>query len=142
MPHIIIEYSANLRDAMNLPGLIEKVHAVALTTGVFPLGGLRTRAAERSHYRIADGHPDNAFVHVHMRIGHGRDEATKLQAAQTVFNAICEHLQPIIDRSPLGISFEVSEIDAVLNFKKNNLHDYVKQRAEAGRATSEKAKAE
>lgn len=129
MPHIIIEYSANLRERMNLRGLIDEVHAVALTTGVFPLGGLRTRAEERIDYRIADGHPDNGFVHVTLRIGHGRDQATKLRAGQTVFDAVCRYLQPTFDRWPLGISFEVTEIDPVLNFKKNNLHEYVKERA-------------
>lgn len=130
MPHIIIEYSANLRDRLELPKFIERLHAVALETGVFPLGGLRTRAAERAHYRIADGDPDNGFVHVQLRIGHGRDDATKLRAGQTVFDAACEYLQPLFDRSPLGISFEVTEIDPVLNFKKNNLHEYVRRRAD------------
>jgi 5-carboxymethyl-2-hydroxymuconate isomerase len=31
---------------------------------------------------------------------------------------------------PLGIALEMQEIDPVLTFKKNNLHDYVKQRAQ------------
>ena len=132
MPHIIIEYSANVRDRIGLGSLIERLHATAIGTGVFPLGGARTRAAERSDYRIADGHPDNGFVHVTMRMGHGRDAATKARAAQTVFDALCEHLAPLFDAAPLGISFEVQEIDPVLNFKKNNLHEYVKAR-QAGR---------
>jgi 5-carboxymethyl-2-hydroxymuconate isomerase len=132
MPHIIIEYSANVRDRIRLGSLIERLHATAIGTGVFPLGGARTRAAERSDYRIADGHPDNGFVHVTMRMGHGRDADTKARAAQTVFDALCEHLAPLFDAAPLGISFEVQEIDPVLNFKKNNLHEYVKAR-QAGR---------
>ena len=128
MPHIIIEYSANIRAKIDLTRLIDVIHASALTTGVFPLGGLRTRAAERSDFCIADGHPDNGFVHVLLKIGHGRDAATKLRAAQTVFDATCAHLQALFDNSPLGISFEVQELDPVLNFKKNNLHDYLKRR--------------
>ena len=128
MPHIIVEYSANLRDKIAVPQLIEVIHTTALSTGVFPLGGLRTRAVERRDYRIADGHPDNGFVHVTLRIGHGRDAATKLRAGQTVFDAACAHLQPVFDSTPLGISFEVQELDPVLNFKKNNLHEYVSQR--------------
>ena len=132
MPHIIIEYSANVRDRLRLGSLIERLHATAIGTGVFPLGGTRTRAAERSDYRIADGHPDNGFVHVTMRMGHGRDADTKARAAQTVFDALCEHLAPLFDAAPLGISFEVQEIDPVLNFKKNNRHESVKAR-QAGR---------
>ena len=132
MPHIIVEYSSNLRDALEPDRLIERLHAAALDTGVFPIGGLRTRAVERTQYRIADGHPDNAFVHVTARIGHGRDAPTRMRAGQALFDALCAHLAPLFERVPLGISFEIQEIDPVLSFKKNNLHDYVKAR-QAGR---------
>jgi 5-carboxymethyl-2-hydroxymuconate isomerase len=128
MPHVIVEYSANLRDRIELPRLLDRLHASALTTGVFPLGGLRTRAVERAAYKIADGHPDNGFVHVTLRIGHGRDAETKMRAAQTVFAELCAHLEPLLAVSPLGITFEVQELDPVLSFKRNNLHDYVKAR--------------
>jgi len=132
MPHIIVEYSSNVRDRLDLDRLIERLHTTAIGTGVFPLGGTRTRAAERTRYRIADGHPDNAFVHVTLRIGHGRDAQTKERAARAVFDALCEHLAPLYDAAPLGISFEVQEIDPALSFKKNNLHEYVAAR-QAGR---------
>jgi 5-carboxymethyl-2-hydroxymuconate isomerase len=132
MPHIVVEYSANLRERIGLQRLLERLHETAIATGVFPLGGTRTRAVERSAYRIADGHPDNAFVHVTLRIGHGRDLDTRRRAGQQVFEAACVHLAPVFDTSPLAISFEVQEIDPDLNFKRNNLHQYVEARR-AGR---------
>ena len=128
MPHIIVEYSANLRDEIHLDALLERLHRTALETGIFPIGGARTRAAERSHYRIADGHPDNGFVHVMLRIGHGRDAKAKAEAAGRIFDALCAHLAPRFDAGPLGITLEVVEIDPALSFKKNNLHEYVRQR--------------
>ena len=128
MPHIVVEYSSNVRDRLDLDRLIERLHTTAIGTGVFPLGGTRTRAAERTRYRIADGHPDNAFEHVTLRIGHGRDAQTKERAARAVFDALCEHLAPLYDAAPLGISFEVQEIDPALSFKRNNLHEYVAAR--------------
>lgn len=128
MPHIVVEFSANIRDRIDLPRLIETLHATAIATGVFPPGGTRTRAAERTHYRIADGHPDNGFVHVAMTIGAGRDAATKQRAARAVFDALVAHLSPLYDNSPLGLSLELRESDPALSFKRNNLHDYVKAR--------------
>ena len=133
MPHIVVEYSANLRDRVDLTALIDTLHAAALATGVFPPGGTRTRAAERIRYRIADGHPDNAFVHVAMTIGAGRDAATKQRAAQAVFDALVAHLAPVFAASPLGLSLELRESDPAPSFKHNNLHDYVAARA-AGRS--------
>ncbi len=128
MAHIQIEYSANLRDRINFPRFLEAVHASALATGVFPIGGLRTRAYATEHYRIADGHPDNAFVHTMLRVGHGRDIETRKRACDTIFAAICEQLSELFERIPLGISLEMQEIDPVLTVKKNNLHDYVRKR--------------
>ena len=75
--------------------------------------------------------PDNAFVHVIMLIGHGRDEVTRTKAAEHVFAAVTNHLDPVFEARPLGISFEMREIDPATNLKKNNLHEYVKRRQAA-----------
>ena len=62
MPHLIVEYSANIEDQIALDALLDKLHTCALGTGVFPLGGLRVRAHRADAYRIADLSPDNGFV--------------------------------------------------------------------------------
>ncbi len=128
MPHIIIEVSANLRERVDLQAFVDRVHAAALETGVFPIGGARTRVAERAFYKIADGDPENAFVHVVLRVGHGRDMETKKRVGETVFRTVCDALRPTFERTPLGISLEVEEIDPNLSWRENNLHDYVARR--------------
>ena len=129
MPHLIIEYSANIEDRIDLPGLIDKLHNAAAETGVFPLKGIRTRAARREYYRIADGHADNGFVHVVTRIRHGRPMDVRKKACATLFDVLCTHLEDHYDNAPIGISFEMQEIDPVLSFKKNNLNEYIEARA-------------
>lgn len=128
MAHIVIEYSANLRERLDLPGFLQAVHGAALATGVFPIGGIRTRAYEAEHYVVADGHPDNAFVHISLRVGHGRDVDTRKRACEAIFAVACRQLGPLHEELPLGIALEMQEIDPVLTFKKNNLHDHVKRR--------------
>jgi 5-carboxymethyl-2-hydroxymuconate isomerase len=128
MPHIIIEYSSNLRDRLNLERFVREVHDATVETGEFPMEGLRTRTSERTCYRIADGHPDNAFVHVVFRIRPGHDPQKKHRAGEKMFAAICNHLASIYDTSPLGITFEMQEIDTDYRFLKSNLSDHVKRR--------------
>lgn len=128
MAHIVIEYSAGLRGRLDLPEFLTAVHQAALATGVFPIGGIRTRAYAAEDYVIADGHPENAFVHLSLKVGHGRDLQTRKRACEAIFEAACRYLAPIFEAVPLGISLEMQEIDPVLTFKKNNLHDYVKRR--------------
>ncbi|MBV9588037.1 MAG: 5-carboxymethyl-2-hydroxymuconate isomerase [Hyphomicrobiales bacterium] len=130
MPHIVIEYSANLDNRLKLHELVHKAHEAALASGIFEIGGLRTRCARRDIYRIADGDPDNAFVAVNVRIGHGRDEATRHKAGKMIFDAICEHLRPIIATTPIGITLDVAEIDKAATFKQNNMHSIVRARRE------------
>lgn len=132
MPHIVLEYSANLSAQLDFAALLESLRDSALATGVFPLGGIRIRAYQADHYLIADGHPDNAFVHIMLRVGHGRDLQTRKRACEAIFATACEFLQPLYDRLPLGVSLEMQEIDAVLTAKKNNLHEYVERRQAGG----------
>ena len=136
MPHIVLEYSANLSAQLDFRAFLESLRDSALATGVFPLGGIRVRAFQADHYLIADGHADNAFVHITLRVGHGRDLETRKRACEAIFVTACDFLQPLYDRSQLGISLEMQEIDAVLTAKKNNLHDFVKRRQSARGAGS------
>jgi 5-carboxymethyl-2-hydroxymuconate isomerase len=128
MPHVIVEYSANLAGDLDVPALLRALHASALQTGVFPIGGLRTRAHRVEHYCIADLHTDNSFVHVQLKIGFGRDQPTKQRACELIFATLKQQLQPVFDHRPLGITMELQELDAVLSYKHNNMHTYVARR--------------
>jgi len=131
MAHIIIEHSHNLRGRLDVPKLVHALHQAALASGIFPIGGIRTRAYETQTYCVADGHPDNAFVHVSVRIGHGRDLPTRRRACEQIFNAACAQMQELFASTPLGISVEMQELDPELSFKKNNLHEHVKTRRDS-----------
>lgn len=141
MPHLIIEYSANIEDRIGLDALLDKLHATALATGVFPPGGIKIRAHRADHYRIADKEPANGFVHVTALIGHGRPLDVQQRAGEQLFATLTEHLASLYDESPLGISLNVQELHPVLNFKRNNLHEYVKRRAaESAAGSAERAR--
>jgi 5-carboxymethyl-2-hydroxymuconate isomerase len=132
MPHLIVEYSSNLEDRFDLDALLDKLHATAVATGMFPLAGIRIRAYAARHYRIADCAPDNAFVHVTAIVGSGRPLDRRQRVSEQLFRALCGELEPLAAKSPLAISFNMREFDAVLNLKENNLHEYVNARSERG----------
>ncbi len=134
MPHIVIEYSANLRGRLDLPAFLSAVHEAALATGVFSVGGIRTRAYAAEHYMIADGHPDNTFVHIGLRIGPGRDLETRKRACEAIFAAARRHLASLFEALPLGLSLDMQDIDPVLRCRQNNLHDHVERRRSTGSA--------
>lgn len=122
MPHITIEYSSNLEKAIQISQFIEKLHNAAAGTGVFPLAGIRTRAARRDDYRVGNGNPENSFIHVTARIGPGRDLPTKKLVGQTLFDAASTYLDSVFSSRPLALSLEIQELSVDLMFRKNNMH--------------------
>lgn len=130
MPHITIEYSSNLDASGAIPRLVEALHDAASAIEAFPLAGLRTRTERRDCFRIADGHPDNAFIHVVLRIAHGRPLDVRKAAGDALFDVLCRTAQPLLDAGPLALSFEIQEIDPVLNYKAGNIREYLARRAQ------------
>lgn len=129
MPHLIVEYSANIEKKIALDELLDKLHSSAIESGIFPLGGLRVRAFRSEHYRIADCHPDNGYVHVTAIVGHGRPLDLRQRVSEQLFAVLTRHLESLFAQSPLAISFNMREFDPLLSYKRNNLHEYVRARA-------------
>jgi 5-carboxymethyl-2-hydroxymuconate isomerase len=134
MPHLIVEYSANLERDIDISRLVAALHAAALETGVFPIGGIRTRAARREVYAIADSHADNGFIHVQARIGTGRSPEVRQKAAEHIFAALKTATAGVFAERPLGLTFEIVEIDPVGSLKHNNLHEIVEARRKGSAA--------
>ncbi len=131
MPHLLVEYSANLEEEIAIQELVGKVHEAALATGIFEAAAVRTRAQRRDVYTIADGHKDNSFVAIWVTIGEGRNEETRKQLGKVIFDAVCSHMEKVSNTKALAISLEVQEIDSTAAFRKNNLHALVKERSKA-----------
>ncbi|MCG4454938.1 5-carboxymethyl-2-hydroxymuconate Delta-isomerase [Pseudomonas sp. MMS21-TM103] len=129
MPHFIAEYSANLDAEADLQGLFEKVHTCLGDSKVFPLGGIRSRAVRMDTFRMADGKHDYGFVHMTLKVGAGRDLATRKQVADALFEVIKAHFAELQARRLLALSFEMIELNAELNYKHNNIHAFLNGQA-------------
>ena len=136
MPHLIVEYSANVEEKIALDRLLDKLHASAVQSGIFPLGGLRVRAVRMDRYRIADCHPDNGYVHLTAIVGHGRPLDVRRRVGEELFATLTEHLDTAFRSEPLAISFYMQESDPQLSFKKNNLHEHVQRRSGKAQAAA------
>jgi len=128
MPHVIVEYSANLEEDVSPRELIDRVHATIVASGVFPIGGVRTRAERRDVYAVADGDPANAFCAILIRIGRGRDEETRKRVSQAVLASLADMTADAFRKRGLSLSVEIQEIDEAGASRKNNLHERLKGR--------------
>lgn len=122
MPHFIAECTDNIREEADLPGLFAQVNQALAATGIFPLGGIRSRAIWLDTWQMADGKQDYAFVHMTLKIGHGRSLESREQVGEMLFALITEHFAALMASRYLALSFTMEELDPVLNYKQNNVH--------------------
>ena len=129
MPHLTIEYSANIAPGADLPGFCAAMRDAMVRTGIFPLGGIRVRAFPCETYVIADGEGDCGYLHMIARVGHGRDEATRAAAAETIYAAAEAWLKPRMTDRPFALSLDLDELHPVTSLKRfNTIHEHLKEK--------------
>lgn len=122
MPHFIVECTENIREQADLPGLFARVNEALAATGIFPLGGIRSRAHWVDTWQMADGKQDYAFVHMTLKIGAGRSLESRQQVGEMLFALIKDHFAGLMAARYLALSFELDELHPTLNYKQNNVH--------------------
>ena len=123
MPHFTIEYSANIDGLADMGAVVEVVRKAAVETGIFPLGGIRVRAVKCEHYAIADGRPSFGFLDMVLRLGEGRDLATRKKAGEHIFKVLSAYLDPVFAESKFALSFDMQINDKETSWKRNNIHE-------------------
>lgn len=132
MPHFTIEYSAGLDTRLDMDALVECVRKAAVETGIFPLGGIRVRAIACQHVAIADGRAGLEFLAMLLRLGEGRDLATRKAAGDHIFKALSTHLEPAFATTPIALSFDMQINDPATSWKRNAIHDLLKNETSHG----------
>jgi len=122
MPHFIAECTQNIREQAQLPALFARVNRLLADSGIFPLGGIRSRAHWIDTFQMADGQHDYAFVHMTLKIGHGRALDELQPVISSLFELIKAHFAALMAERYLALSLVVEELHPVLNFKQNNVH--------------------
>ena len=132
MAHFTLEYSGNLDARVDMGKVVEVVRKAAAETGIFPLGGIRVRAIRCEHFAIADGQSHFGFLDMVLRLGEGRDLATRKKAGEHIFKALSNYLDPVFAGSKFALSFDMQINDKETSWKRNNIHDALKVEAAHG----------
>lgn len=122
MPHVTMEYSANLDDRTDMAALCRTAKAALMQTGLFELGAVRVRAVRCLAYAIADELPENAFIAVLLRIGAGRSPEDKKRAGNALNDALTKALQPLLSTPHFALSIDLVENDPAFSWKTNAIH--------------------
>jgi 5-carboxymethyl-2-hydroxymuconate isomerase len=117
MPHLVLEYSANVPDTPDLDDVLRRLHEAMASTGHFDPARVKSRVRRHESFRVADGASDRAFVHLDVAVLAGR-EAEQLQGAAAALLAVLHEAFP---RASLErrcqITLEIREMRRDLYFK-------------------------
>jgi 5-carboxymethyl-2-hydroxymuconate isomerase len=134
MPHLTLDFSANLGADGDIDGLCRKLAAALIAQRadgrpVYPPGGVRVRAFAADHWCVADGaDADAAYLHASLKIGSGRSDAAKAATCDAVFDLIKAHFAGAFASRGLALSLEIGEFSEAGTLKHNNLHARLKAR--------------
>jgi 5-carboxymethyl-2-hydroxymuconate isomerase len=127
MPHLTVDYSANMEDRIDMAAFCDALRQAAIDTGVLPMPGVRVRAIRADHVSIADGSAEHGYVDISVRLRGGRDLATRKAATQTLFDAAKAFLAPAFAKHPIALSLEMRDIDPELSPKYGTIRDHLEQ---------------
>ena len=119
MPHITIEYSANLADIVAIPDLLATVHRAAVASGIFEVSAIRSRAVGRELAIAGDGTPSNGFVLVTVRMKAGRPPAVQETLGKSLLDAAAGPLARAFAERQVTLNVEIHDIPE-LNFRRRS----------------------
>jgi 5-carboxymethyl-2-hydroxymuconate isomerase len=127
MPHIVVEYTANLAADIDMPALLRRLNQAARDLkdaqgrAVYQPGAVRSRAVRLDEWCVADGMADDAFVHVTVKIAAGRSAAVEAETAGALFEMVKDHFAALYARRYLALSLELFKFQRD-TLKHNNIH--------------------
>jgi 5-carboxymethyl-2-hydroxymuconate isomerase len=145
MPHLVILYTGQLDQEVNMTSLCRQLADAMLTVKdesgkqVFPTGGTRVLAYPAPHYAVADGGAagiaagaaagvtaggkgDYAFAYLNLRMGRGRTEATQKLAGETLLAVAKAFFAPLMATKHMGVTLQIDVGQEVFDAKHSTLH--------------------
>lgn len=120
MPHLIVEYSEGLEQALPIDKLVDAVIRAAADSGAMQERDIKARAVAYRHFRLADG--GSTFVHTTVRMLAGRAPETKLRLSTLIRERLVATAPDVH-----SISVEICDMDPD-SYRKRVLAGDVKHR--------------
>ncbi len=108
MPHLILEYSENLSDHMDVPVVLQRLHETMSDVPTIDLHRIKSRAYKVDTYIVGDYDDTNQMVHLTVKLMEGRDVALRHDIADSLHKVISSHL---LEDLNCQITVEIQELE-------------------------------
>lgn len=117
MPHLMLEYSKNVKEKASFETLFYQLHQILVTVCSASLESCKSRAVPHEIFYIGDGDVKNAFVHLEIRLADGRPFKVREAAGKQMLEILREHFSQSLKDLNLQITVESKEFPRNLYFK-------------------------
>lgn len=119
MPHLTLEYSDNLE--FDAQPLLARLHDELVATGAVNMKGLKSRAIRHTEYRLADGYPGYAFVHLNILLREGRPLETQQEVARRAMAVLEDTFGHYFKQGYISLSVDIKEMKPGVAITKHNI---------------------
>lgn len=112
MPQLTLEYTRNIDDSeLKLGDILAELHQTLADKGGIDLAAFKSRARRLDTFRIGDGDPQGAFVHLEVALFSGRSLELKQALGHRCLDVLKKHFAEALQAHTMQITVEMREID-------------------------------
>lgn len=117
MPHLTLEYTANLDAWAGDPDLLLALHRLLNSAAGIKIANCKSRWRMIDEWLVGDGGTSSAFIHLDIRFLEGRPKEVKDSVGQGAVDLIRNHFQAGDPELDLQITVEIRDIQRAAYFK-------------------------
>ena len=120
MPHLTLEYTANLEEKAPSPELLVGIHRILKSVGKIKIENCKSRWRMVEEWVTGDGEGESAFVHLDIRFLEGRTPEVKHSIGEGTVELLHDHFHHAVERFhalELQITVEIQDIRRAAYFK-------------------------
>jgi 5-carboxymethyl-2-hydroxymuconate isomerase len=110
MPHLILEYSSNLKLNDGFKALFKNLHSILAQELPTDIANCKSRAVAHAEFYLGDGAKDLAFVHLQIKIMPGRTREVLDKTGHQVMEELKKFFHQPAQDLKLQITLEFSEL--------------------------------
>jgi 5-carboxymethyl-2-hydroxymuconate isomerase len=123
MPHTILEYSDTIVDRPDFQALWAQLHPALAAAAHCRLQDIKSRAIRCETFRMGDGAPGQAFVHLTIRLLEGREPETLARVGQGALAILREHFPLTLAQRRCDLTVELAGMRRDSYFKASGSPD-------------------
>ncbi len=108
MPHIIVEYSKNLGEIIEISDLVSELHNVLSDQGI-EKDRIKTRAISCNYVAVGDCCYNDHMLHATLLLLEGRDVETRQKYGSAIYNTLNDSVKNILKNC--SVTLEVREMN-------------------------------